>query len=891
MTKKLKKTTAFLSAVAMVMAMLLYFPSGMFSNIDWGLKASAEGETQTENWIDSVEAFAGGTGTEGDPYQIATAEQLAYLAQQVNTGTDCSEVFFKLTAEINLGGKEWTPIGTGYSNAFTGEFSGDGHKIKNLTINSESDYIGLFGCNGGTIKNVGIEGGSVTGGSIVGGVCSVNDGTISNCYNTASVTGGYKVGGVCGDNYGTISNCYNTGSVIGTEYDVGGVCGYNYGTISNCYNTGSVTGTEYDVGGVCGKNYYNISNCYNTGSVTGYSLVGGVCGDNYGTISNCYYLAGKATGGINGSDADGSAKAIAYTTLCDDTNLPENFDSSVWANGQITGYTPIEEGSRFGTGAFVLPSLIDVGTAQTISTGADDKLFYNFGTTETADWQDYTPIRTAEELQAIGKDSTSLGKNYVLMEDIDLKDITDFTPIGTDENNAFTGKFSGNGHKITNLTINKPDEDYIGLFGYSNGTIMNVGIEGGSVTGKVSVGGVCGWNNFGTISNCYNTGNVTGNDNNSYVGGVCGYNCVGTISNCYNRGTVSGSGNCVGGVCGFTTGGTIANCYFDSTVYNGNAVGYNYGTDSANVLGKTTKQFTSGEVAYLLSQDGSVWGQDLGVENSYPVLGGKKVLANSDQSAFANDIIIYGQSATLDGMIGMNIYVAADDNYEWSASFNGNPVEKPAKDENGLYKFTYQVAAKDMDNKIQFTVGDKIDVTVSVSDYLADLSKTDNESLKNLADSMSVYGDAAKAYFSGGSVADETVTDDLSVYDFTVGTMPDGISYYGSSLILESETTIRHYFTIAEGYDIANFDFGSEASLTESEKNPGYYFIDIKNISAEKLGNAYTVSINSEDVITGYSALSYAKKVLDSEETDANLKNLVKALYIYNQNAIAYNAA
>ena len=105
MTKKLKKTTAFLSAVAMVMAMLLYFPSGMFSNIDWGLKASAEGGTQTENWINSAEAFTGGTGTEGDPYQIATAEQLAYLAQQVNSENNpynASGVFFKLTADINL---------------------------------------------------------------------------------------------------------------------------------------------------------------------------------------------------------------------------------------------------------------------------------------------------------------------------------------------------------------------------------------------------------------------------------------------------------------------------------------------------------------------------------------------------------------------------------------------------------------------------------------------------------------------------------------------------------------------------------------------------------------------------------------------------------------------
>ena len=106
MTKKLKKTTAFLSAVAMVMAMLLYFPSGMFSNIDWGLKASAEGGTQTENWIDSAATeFADGTGTEGDPYQIATAEQLAYLAQQVNSENNpynASGVFFKLTADINL---------------------------------------------------------------------------------------------------------------------------------------------------------------------------------------------------------------------------------------------------------------------------------------------------------------------------------------------------------------------------------------------------------------------------------------------------------------------------------------------------------------------------------------------------------------------------------------------------------------------------------------------------------------------------------------------------------------------------------------------------------------------------------------------------------------------
>ncbi|MGN0631949.1 MAG: hypothetical protein ACI4JN_11555 [Ruminococcus sp.] len=141
------------------------------------------------------------------------------------------------------------------------------------------------------------------------------------------------------------------------------------------------------------------------------------------------------------------------------------------------------------------------------------------------------------------------------------------------------------------------------------------------------------------------------------------------------------------------------------------------------------------------------------------------------------------------------------------------------KNEDGLYVFTYNVAAKDMDNEIQFTVNDKIDVTVSVSGYLAALSETDNESLKNLADSMSNYGSAAKAYFGGETVAEQNVTDDLSVYDFEVGTMPEGISCCGSSLILQSETTIRHYFKLAEGKEISEYTFSVDSmTLTPTEK-------------------------------------------------------------------------
>ena len=473
----------------------------------------------------------------------------------------------------------------------------------------------------------------------------------------------------------------------------------------------------------------------------------------------------------------------------------------------------------------------------------------------------------------------------------DTSGFTSWTPIGNIDNmyaNMYAGTFDGQNHTISGLYCNISTGS-AGLFGYSRGTVKNVGVVDSYFSGNTRVGGVCGRNENGTITNCYNSGEVSGE---YYVGGVCGVNNAGNIIDCYNTGAVSGE-YYVGGVCGgcnysdFLSTGTITNCYYDSNKYSGNAVGCDDEGTVTDVEGKTTAQFNSGEVAYLLSQGtgGSIWGQEIGTD-PYPVLNGKKVLANVDCSAFANDIIVYGQSASLDGTIGFNIYVSADDSYEWDKTVNG---VQGVEIENGLYKFTYQVAAKDMDKKINFTVDDKIDVTVCVSDYLAVISETDNAFLKNLADSMSVYGDAAKAYFSGEAVAEQTVTDDLSVYDFTLGTMPEGISYYGSSLILKSETTIRHYFKLAEGKEISDYTFSVDGMTVTPTEKQGYYCIDIKNVRAEKLGTSFNVSVNGEEVITNYSALSYVYKVMDSDSIDDNLKNLVKALYLYNLATVTYN--
>ena len=303
-----------------------------------------DGQTATkvdgagEVWNGTVAtAFAGGSGTAEDPYQIADGAQLAKLAQDVNGGYNYAGTYFVLTADIVLNDTKdweswgttapanpWTPIGSD-ANPFTGTLDGDGHSVSGIYINSGTDYQGLVGVlgSGGTLQNLGVKASYIKGRNFVGGVCGMNMmGNVINCYNSGSVagTGGY-VGGLCGQNYATVTNCYNTGSVTGNYAYVGGLCGQNYATVTNCYNTGSVTGNYAYVGGLCGQNYATVTNCYNTGSVTGnYAYVGGLCGQNYATVTNCYntgsvtgtgdyvggVCGGNYVGGVCGGNYDGT---------------------------------------------------------------------------------------------------------------------------------------------------------------------------------------------------------------------------------------------------------------------------------------------------------------------------------------------------------------------------------------------------------------------------------------------------------------------------------------------------------------------------------------------------------------------------------------------------------
>ncbi|MBE8951558.1 MAG: hypothetical protein SR1Q7_00230 [Quinella sp. 1Q7] len=181
-------------------------------------------------------AFGGGSGTESDPYKISAVEHLQQLATDVNGGNTYEGVYFKLTADIDLTGVDFAPIGN-RNNMFNGTFDGAGFTISNLKISTGGNNVGLFGYvgEGGTIMNVTLDNVNVSGGDSVGGLIGANRGTIENCTVSGKVTGtgtgsDSYVGGLVGrNNTGTVSGNTAISNVSGTGNGVGGLVGYNSG--------------------------------------------------------------------------------------------------------------------------------------------------------------------------------------------------------------------------------------------------------------------------------------------------------------------------------------------------------------------------------------------------------------------------------------------------------------------------------------------------------------------------------------------------------------------------------------------------------------------------------------------------------------------------------------
>jgi len=192
-----------------------------------------------------------GMGTPENPYQINNATKLRLLADNVNAGIEYEDIYFVITADLDLsdyknrdGGAGWSPIGNVYF-PFSGHMDGGGKKIKNLYINRpKRRHIGLFGYtdSGSSIKNICLENVSVSGDVNVGGLAGYSKSEITFCYSTGFVTGSNSVGGLVGYGESEITSCYTTGSVTGNNY-VGGLVGYsNEAKISSCYSESHVIG-------------------------------------------------------------------------------------------------------------------------------------------------------------------------------------------------------------------------------------------------------------------------------------------------------------------------------------------------------------------------------------------------------------------------------------------------------------------------------------------------------------------------------------------------------------------------------------------------------------------------------------------------------------------------
>ena len=294
-------------------------------------------------------------------YTVYNADGLLNVAELVNGGK--TDINITLEKNIDLTGKDWTPIGTDYDNSYKGTFDGGGHTITGLTFTTNDEYAGLFGWlnRAGTVKNVVMEGVQITsnqiyGGSI-GGVVGYSWGTIENCSVSGSVSGTVYVGGVVGAQIdGSITGCSSSATVKGMV-DVGGVAGQtnSSATLTACYATGNVT-IEIDPvkniagGGLVGMNAgssllacYATGNVTSTGSSTGYVHIGGFLGNNYTTVTACYWKNNHEQGIGYNKKSTGATKVdgtgVTWQKAVDAMNTALQNAGSEWRY-ELTGALP-----------------------------------------------------------------------------------------------------------------------------------------------------------------------------------------------------------------------------------------------------------------------------------------------------------------------------------------------------------------------------------------------------------------------------------------------------------------------------------------------------------------------------------------------------------------------
>ena len=507
-----------------------------------------------------------------------------------------------------------------------------------ITVNGQGQHIGgAVGCLDGSGK-----------------VSNVTSTVKLNVTGTAEhTTAVSRIGGVVGAalevHEPTVEECIFAGEITFTN-DVdclGGIIGYIWsGNIKNCGNVGTITGNagssagNYCVGGIlgyCNNNDILLWHCFNGVAVQaeGVQYVGGIVGQNkshQAGLQWCFYIDEMCQG--NGNDNKGekvTAEQLAsgYVTYM----LNEKNSGNIrWAWYQTLGLDPYPTLDDTHERVYLVDGTYS-NTSDHAHVYSADGFCTNCGNYQMAPLEnDVYQISNAGQLlwfaALVNDDRThavfitrDTSANAKLTKDITIPDGHSWAPIGNYQ--EYSGTFDGAGHTIHGMVVNSSKNQAMGFVGYldTEGVIKNLALgKDCSVTGSVLyVGGLCG-RNKGSISNCCNGATVTGENGNAYVGGICGQNMGGRITNCYNTGDITGD-IIVGGVCGSSyNDGIITNCYWLDTSASTGVAG-----DSSEVTKKTARQFASGEVTYLLNGGNTqspVWRQnvDQGTKDALPVL-------------------------------------------------------------------------------------------------------------------------------------------------------------------------------------------------------------------------------------------------------------------------------
>ena len=618
---------------------------GNFYTNEGNIEVVVEDEFDTDENVHEVGKWNGGyeepATDESNHITINSAEQLAGLAKMVNEGNTLSGYTVTLNADIDLNNLNWTPIGTS-SNAFEGNFNGNGHTISNLSVTVDGDNAGLFGyTKGGKVENIVINNASITGKEGVGvltGTPSTTEYSDITVKGLVIVTGTKYVGGILGGNNYTENkvnaNLTNLtvdvedGSYVKSENSngpdyVGGVIGAmgkgsenTTFTVSNVSSNIDVIGNTANVGGIVGLIDIGnkFDNCSSSGSVT--------LGSSKKIFENYAYMIG----GIAGTWDDEESGNI-YLNNCEFTGELTSYDN----NGNDISET-IQESNRI-VGRQFSAALGGPSKATLYIDGKEVKVSYWDGEPDGTGLQLNTNDKTATINSAGGLASLAdlinkgqiSGYTVTLNTDIDLNG-HEWTPIGTNEH-PFSGIFDGGNHTVSNLSINAPDMDYVGLFGITKSTeavVENLTLTNVNITGRAQVGSMFGSSYQGTIENCHVNGNISIKGNYK-VGGLTGEGYA-KIINCSVKGndgsTVTGiysasniEGDNVGGLIGYTGEGikehsswTVENLTVSGTRKVGGAIGYlNYNVKIDGVVVSNMNVSSNAEQDYVKENAGKMF--------------------------------------------------------------------------------------------------------------------------------------------------------------------------------------------------------------------------------------------------------------------------------------------